>query len=440
MTSLIFLLLSLLILALQNIMDKSGRGFFNPKNMFQLYYIIQLPSILFLATNFDIPGFLNLSKKTPEEDILELSILFIAGQVLFLLGYYLTRDFIPHNISLQYSNWNKNWTNKMCLFFFGLGYSAFIYLLEINGGYENFVAGREAWRAGGMIGQGWLIFPSTTLLALTSVSYIVVNNEKFRKKIGFLRLIVLMGVTILPASQMGFRGLMLLPILQILFIYNLRVQVVNFKKILPILIGLILVFTMYGIYRESYYLMNDGFSFYIIYDFIFEKPEFFFSILLRSKGADIVSIVTQEMHNIEDYKLFFPSLFEAITIPIPFSFWPSKPVPLSIQFSELFFGLTGGVSPTIIGEAYWNGGFLGIISVLFIFGYVVRQFVNASIRYKNNNSVCLLLAGFFPSLIMMAESIQGYLNGLVLIYIAATIMSIIFSCGRKESAIKILHG
>jgi oligosaccharide repeat unit polymerase len=239
-----------------------------------------------------------------------------------------------------------------------------------------------------------------------------------------------MVVTIFPALSMGFRGMMILPILQIFFIYNLKVKEVKFKRVLPILAGLILAFTGYGIYRESLYLMNGNFSISVMYDFVIQRPEFLFSIFLRSKGADIVSVVIQEIDGLNGYMFFWPALFEALTIPIPSVLWGDKPEALSILFSKLFFGLGGGVSPTIVGEMYWHGGGLGVIIGLFIMGFITNQFVNASLKYKGSDSACLLLASLFPSLMMMAEAVQGYLNGIVLIYLSSTVISILCSGGK----------
>jgi len=430
MISTVFLLVSLALFSLQFFIDKRGNDFFNPKNMFQLYFITQLPLILFLATNFNIPSFVELSIITSNEIILNLSLLFLCGYLSYLFGYYVMRNFSPPNIVIGRSRWNKKRANIICLFFFAGGYLAFIYLLAINGGYETFILERESWRAGGMIGQGWLIFPATTMLAITSVGYIVVNKERFRKKFGFIPLLALVIVAIFPALSMGFRGMMLLPVLQILFIYNLKVKEIKIRKILPILVGMILMFTGYGIYRESIYLMEGNFSFSTMYDFVIDRPEFLFSIFLRSKGADIVSVIVQQINVFDDYMFFWPALFEALTIPIPSALWGGKPEALSILFSKLFFGLGGGVSPTIIGEMYWHGGVPGVFVGLFIMGFISSQFVNASLKYKNNDSVCLLLASLFPSLIMMAEAVQGYVNGIVLIYLSSTVLSILFSGSR----------
>ncbi|QWD48033.1 oligosaccharide repeat unit polymerase [Polynucleobacter paneuropaeus] len=432
MISTIFLLISLSIFSLQFLIDKSGNSFFNPKNMFQIYFITQLQLILFLGTNFNIPGFLELSILTSEEIILNLSLLFLFGYLSYLFGYYATRNFSPPNIAFGYEIWNKKRANLICLFLFATGYLAFIYLLEINGGYETFILERESWRAGGMIGQGWLVFPATTMLAIAAVGYILVNKEKFRKKFGFISLVILVIAAIFPALSMGFRGMMILPVLQILFIYDLKVKEVKFRKILTILVGLIILFTGYGIYRESLYLMDGNFSFSVMYDFAIDRSEFFFSIFLRSKGADIVSVIVQKINGFEDYMFFLPALFEALTIPIPSAIWSGKPEALSILFSKLFFGLSGGVSPTIIGEMYWHAGGPGVIVGLFILGFISRQFVNASLKYKDNDSVCLLLAMFFPLLVMMAEAVQGYINGMVLIYLVSTVIFILFS-GRKIS-------
>jgi hypothetical protein len=173
--------------------------------------------------------------------------------------------------------------------------------------------------------------------------------------------------------------------------------------------------------------MPDGFDISMALKFIVDKPEFLFSIFLRSKGADIISSVINQLHDLSDYSYFFPALFEALTIPIPSALWAGKPVPQGVIFSEKFFGISGGVSSTVVGEAYWQAGIFGVFFVMIVLGMIFRLFINNVRLYSSNDSVLFLSAAVFPSLIMMAESVQNYMNGIVLIMAFSSFLLILFA-------------
>jgi len=227
---------------------------------------------------------------------------------------------------------------------------------------------------------------------------------------------------------------MLLPMLQILFIYHYRIQALKLVIIAPILLIIFMIFTFYGIYRESYFLIKDGFDLGVVINFVSDRSEFIFAVLTRSKGADIVAAVVDQMNGSKNYMMFMPAIIEAITISIPSSIWAEKPIPLSIIFSEQFFGISGGVSPTIVGEAYWHGGVLGVLLAMTVLGFIFRLYNNSVHRVANKDSSFFLFASIFPSLVMMAEAVQGYLNGISLILIFGTMMIILFSLtiGNKK--------
>lgn len=423
----IFLLLSLTIFVSQYFIDGRRIDIFDPKTLFQCYFIVQLPLVLFVGIYSDFPGFAILSSNTPSEEVLFLGSVFLMAHLAMVVGYYaIGRKAFPFP-GLASARWKYGRVRMLCGLYFVIGYLAFFYLLQINGGYAAFVENREVWRAGGMSGQGWLIFPATSLLSMAAIAYVIVSGDKFLGKRGAFRLLMLAALTILPASQMGFRGLMLLPVIQILFIYHHRIQRLEVAKILPLLAGLVIAFTAYGLYREIHHLMADGFDIEIAAKFIAERPEFLYAIFLRSKGADIVASVIRQLGDMGGHVMFLSAAIEALTIPIPSALWAGKPVPLSVKFSEQFFGISGGVSPTIVGEAYWHGGLAGIVVVMVTVGVFFRLYRNCVRRSVNKNSVIFLLTAIFPSLVMMAEAVQGYLNGIVLIVIFGTLLIASFS-------------
>ncbi len=429
----LFAVLNLLILFSQYFSDGKRLDIFNPKNLFQLYFIIQLPLVLVIGTNFNSPGFLVLSEHTDLYEVLPLALLFFTAQMIMVVCYYLwgRRTFAPP--VLYGATWHYKRVKAICLLMGGVGYISFYYLLEINGGYVSFVEGRELWRTSGMRGQGWLLFPATTMLAIAGTAYVIAASQSFRVGGGLLKFIFLVAIVVFPATQLGFRGLMLLPVVQMMFVYHHRVQKINVSKAVFGMMILIVLFTTYGIYRELTYLLDDGADLSIVGGVLGERKELIYSIFLRSKGADIVANVIGQI-GVSDFKLFYPGIIEAFTVFIPLDLWPNKPIPQGVQFSSEFFGLGGGVSATIIGEAYWNGGYLGVSLYMTLIGIVFRVYDNTVRYYGNKDSVLLILATMFPSLIMMAESPQGNVNGLVIIILFVSCLIFFFSLTLRRAS------
>lgn len=427
MTSLIFCIVSIGIFCVQYYADGRKFDLFCPKTLFQVYFIVQLPIALFIGVNLTVPGFIHLSPSTSNDEVLDLGFLFIGAQIATVITYYLTGKKSISLPILDASSWRLQRVKYTWFALLVAGYLSFFYLLRINGGYLEFMAIRESWRAGGMSGQGWVIFPATSMIAMASLAYLIAFAEHFRGKIGILKLFLLILITILPASQLGFRGLILIPVLQIMFAYNYKVQRLKARTVVPLLLILSALFTFYGLYREAFSLMGGELSLTGLSEVLSDRPELAYNALLRSKGADIVAATIDHIGRLDDHRFFLPGVIETLTIPIPSAIWPDKPVPQSVQFSEQLFGIGGGVSPTVVGEAYWNGGLIGVLIVMMLIGFMFRVFHNSVRRSVGKNSSMLFFASIFPSTIMIAEAVQGYANGVFLQLICGTMLIILFS-------------
>lgn len=409
------LMFHVLLLLGQYFIDRKNFTFFNPKILFQVYLIIQVPVVLLLATTFELQGFNSLSINTDSERVLLIGLLSLAAQFSLLVGYY---SISRWRFKLHFCNlkvWSKVRANLISGIFFLLGYIAFFTLLGLNGGYSEFMENRESWRSGGMSGQGILLFPATTMIA-TGALILLITHRDFFATPGRLRwLLALIVITVLPATQLGFRGYVLAPVIQLLFLYHFLVKRLNFFKIVFPLALLAILFTAYGLYREMSFVIKDGYTIEKIIDFVSDNPEMALSVLLRSKGADIISVVIDGISNGVSYAHVFPIFIEAMTIAIPRWIWEDKVKPLSVLFSEEFFGLGGGVSPTIVGESYWHAGVVGILFIPFFVGIVMRIYWNILQSERNNSTTLLLLASIFPAMFLMAESLQSQINSISII-------------------------
>lgn len=390
----------------------------SPHILFQIYFIIQLPLNLFLGTNYYLPRFAALSPLTPVADVIWLGGFMVMAQLIFALAMYGIGARPVAKPAMEALVWPRTRVNLICASIFLLGYLAFVGLVFINGGFTAFAETREAWRTEGVGGQGWVLFPATTMLAIGMCATMLNNAEQFTGRAGAIKLFILYLISAFPASQLGFRALIFLPLLQVGFFYHTFIRRISGKYILVGSVTLMLAFTLYGIQREIPYSANHGsYIEYLQYVYI-TRPDITYTVALRSMGADIVQQTIDHMQTFGDYILLFPIFVEAMTIAVPSSLWPGKPQPLSVQFSHNIFGIEGGVSPTILGEGYWHGGILGIIALMTLAGLLHAYFRSLEQNSRTNVSSALLMLSLYPSLIMMAEAFQGYFNGIVLICLA----------------------
>lgn len=99
---------------------------------------------------------------------------------------------------------------------------------------------------------------------------------------------------------------------------------------------------------------------------------------------------------------YLHSLMLMLTIPIPRSILPSKPVtiPKLMQFT---LNDTGNISLFYINDIYFNFGLFCLIAS-FIFGYTISYFYNRSLKSKN-------LVNKIPAIVLISQIILLFKNG-----------------------------
>ncbi len=407
-----FLILSLIILLWQYFADGKRIDLFNPKTLFQFYFILQLPLNLFIGVTYNLDSFLVLSPNTPEEDVISLGFTFLAAHLAMVIAYYrFGKTSFPFPKILS-KKWIYSRTKIFCFIYYIIGYLSFYRFLQNNGGYRNFVENIEYFRAYGIASQGLILMLSTGLPVIAGLALAISLDKKDR--LIFLKLIIILVISILPATQMGFRGLFIIPLFQMLFIYNFRIRKISFYRFFCFGLFVSVVFTAYGIYRSTRSLMLDGFDFDLFYNSLSNNPELLFGVLLRVRGADIVAKVISDTTS-ADYNFFIPTIFETLTIFIPRALWESKPLPTGVRFSQFLLGKDGGVSPTIVGDGYWNAGYFGVIVIMLTVGIIIKLYQNRLEKSWDNDSVLIIYSLIFPYLFLIPESPQSYLNGIILV-------------------------
>jgi len=362
-----------------------------------------------------------------------------AGLVVFHTGYYAHgRSFLPLPLILRVE-WEKKRVVFIVILYFAVAAISFLTLLHINGGVVSFLEGREAWRAGGLKGQGFLIFPATGLAVIAVLVNLlskVINNGERKKRFWVTSFILLILSSIAPIT-MGFRSAIALPIIQFMLIWHLAYRKIKTKNLILASLFIITGFTLYGIIREipTGVDLNSA----ALKRIVIENPELAYGIVSRSKGTEVVASVIHKLDETKEYEFGWRGLVEALTIIIPKSIWENKPAPVGERFTTYFFGdalrllrgseqeVWGGISPTAVGELYWHFGWIGVLIGLYVLGKIIRITYNTVLHHARNKGVLLIYAILYTSFAMFAETFQGYVNGIMInsVFIIFTILILV---------------
>lgn len=104
--------------------------------------------------------------------------------------------------------------------------------------------------------------------------------------------------------------------------------------------------------------------------------------------------------------------------PIPRTWWLEKPENISRVVVRYFYpeiyekGVS--MSPTIIGEAYFNFGALGVIIIMILFGVICQSLYTFLKKNRKNIGAIALYASVAPYIL---ESFRGYFFGCTMLYL-----------------------
>jgi len=398
--------------------------FFNAKNSFIAYYVIQLALSGFATIYLDQPSSIGLDP-TENRGAYDYALaISAAGLVMFQLGYYRRPKRAIKLPALLRADWHAKHTQRLVSAYLAIGLLSFFILLQLNGGLSAFLASREEFRSGGLTGLGLLIFPATGMMAIAVLALLLNTPRQTAPRKWLPRFLLALTLALLPAFFLGFRHAIALPVVQLLVAWHYGHARVSSKKIFATALIFISMFTVYGISREIPAGIDFNFSEFA--SVATDKPELIYAVVSRSRGTEVVAAVTEKLRQTQDYEYGWPSLLETATIIVPKAIWPDKPQPISERFGNYFFGDTltlargyerdnwGGISPTVVGEWYWHFGLVGVLIGLFILGRIASAGYFTLRKYSDSKSVVLIYSIFFTSFSMFAESQQNFSNGLVL--------------------------
>lgn len=399
--------------------------FFDLKYIFEVYFIIQLPFSSLITTIFSI-GISDARIQYYIDNFTRTKMLIcvVLGFTIYIISNIVFSKYYFKLPKPMLKEWNNRKVKLLVFFLFSIGYLSFFLLLKENGGFYTFLENVDSWRNTGLVGQGIYSFPATTLLTIAGLIFFINMRKKTEFKKIKIKIIMLIILSVIPAFFLGFRGYIFSTILEVVVAYNFFYRKISFKKVIPFFFILIICTSLYGIYRECHEISWKTFLY--CYQF---RPEVFWGIFLRSRGSEIFSKVIEQLSYTHAYQGGYQTIIEALTIWIPHAIWTNKPIAKSVVFSETFFGLNGGISPTILGELYWDFSLLGIILGMFLIGAITALAYNTLTQNRNSKSAILVYCQLYYTSFCMAEAISGTMNGLIIYTIA--IIPIIFYLGRN---------
>lgn len=398
--------------------------FFNLKNPFIIYYLLQLPISGLVTLLTGHPSEIGLDPFSYSQIYEEVFALSFIGLFLFQLGYYTQSARAIKIPVLLRRPWIGNRYRWIVAMFLTLGIGAFLMLLVVNGGLAEFLTNREKFRAGGLVGQGVMIFPATVLMALAALIYFLGNVQSSATRRGIVKSISVLMIALVPAFIMGFRSAIFIPVLQFMVCWHYGYRKIQTEKLIVPLVLIVVAFTVYGVSREI--PQDVTISPTLLVDAVVQNPELGYAVVSRSKGTEVVASVINKLDQTGDYDLNWGSLFEAATIMIPRSLWEDKPQASSVRFTTYFFSRDlqfsrgydldawGGISPTIVGELYWHFGWVGVLIGLYFLGRLAKVAYSTLQRNRTSSSAIIIYAIFYTSFAMFSEALQGYINGLVM--------------------------
>jgi hypothetical protein len=430
-------ILAMFVVAAVPIAIELRRGTFDPfnlKNGFVAYYVLQLGVTGAITLWSGQPSEIGLDTVQYAGRYQEALALALGGLIAFQLGYYCFALQPPRPIRMPrafLAEWRPGRYRAVVAAFMVFGWGAGALLIRRGGGLANFLATREEFRGGGLLGQGPLLFPATSVLAIAALVFLLGAAREARSAAWKPLSVVVLIIAILPSFVFGFRSFTVIAVLEFAVAWHYFVHRISIPTLLFGAVVFSAYFTAYGIWRAVPPDLTGRSLFDAASAAVAVHPALATSVVTRSRGTEVVATVVDRLDETRVYELGWRGIREAVTIAVPRRLWQAKPEPQSDRFATYFFGNTlalsrgnflrdswGGISPTVVGEFYWNFGWLGVIVGLWCMGRMARVIYATAAMYRDHRSIVVAYSVVAVSFIMCAEAVQGYVNGLVLQAIA----------------------
>jgi oligosaccharide repeat unit polymerase len=289
--------------------------------------------------------------------------------------------------------------------------------------------------------NAYIGFVASSVQLYIVVSLHVASRVKEVSKASNLLLVVLLLLSFIVSISSGFRGNIIIFALHLLAIRNYRYKRFSRKGAMFFAALAVLLLAGLGNVRKEVELGSTGAISTEDGGLDFQKN--FNEVLKRIQGAEIVSLVIQQIDQGTPHKYFYEAIYESITILIPRSLWPAKPESQSIIFGATFLteylvardGLvgvnTGGFSYNLIGYLFWQAGYLGVIFGMTMLGLVLNYLYKYAEFHNFRGSAGVWYISIYARLWALTEAPQEGFNQVVFTFLF--LGSIIFFSKERRS-------
>jgi len=359
----------------------------------------------------------------------------VLGLLFFLAGNSLSSKMaLNKNKYFPSDKWSVTliWVLVFCCVI--VGYLAFAKLMQATGGITNYISLSGYYRSGGLSGLGYLVYLSSTILALPLLFYAATYLKNPHGVSAFNALILgcLVFICLLPAGVIGYRTALLFPLVQLLLIYNYSqkrlsglVLVLNFLIILFVLLGI-------GFWRQQVSSLDVNMLAMLGLELIDTASRF--------NASEVVAITIKKLEETGDFAFGISSLIGFFTIMVPRAIYPDKIESMSARFSQEIMadwfpaGIDpSGVAPSIIGEMYWQFSIFGVTFAMAIFGFICGRIYKFAMLHNHNRSVLVLYSVFYTYVFFAAEAPTVATNGFIPLILVITACVVFLNRGRLLS-------
>jgi hypothetical protein len=395
---------------------------FNPVYSFSIYYGIQLGLYPIYALVLERP-----LKTMDFADVGDVNLMLVSAVIsllglgLFFLGYGSGLGFNLARRLPALPNLSPQRMLLLLLFLIPviLGSN---YLAYFQGGltayFERFTETR--YNVGSRT-NAYLYYFASGLCSLAAVACFIVSRRQAGSTFWRFLSIGLFATALISSFLTGFRAALVPIVLLVTICYHYLVKPFSPSRAMVFAFTFVLGLVAYGIVREQVEASSSGSVAELRLD-----SSLWDTFVLRSPGTEMVAATIDGTRKGEDFQFFLPAVFEAVTIPVPRQLWLGKPRPQSLVWGQTFMDYylfvrdgtqsenTGGLSMTIVGYLYWQGGILAVLAGMYFCGVFFRLIYSMLMVQFNRDGaifVFLVIASVTPRL---AEAPQDAMNAMML--------------------------
>lgn len=263
---------------------------------------------------------------------------------------------------IRFSGLKRNRTGSYSIFFISTllilsGLAGLYQLISSAGGVVAYLLMSGYYRSGGLIGSGLSVYTVLYIMPLGPLVWLTygTSTQRWLHKIIFY---VFGLIACIAMVLIGYRSALLFFIIEVLIILSLRGRMSK-TKIFFLSSASIILMMMVNILRDPSSFLNS-----------YAETAYFNIVdtLSRFNASEVVAVVISKTDTFDKLQLGMFNIQLIFTSYIPRSLMTDKSLPYSVFFSQTIMGdyfehlhMASGVAPSIIGDAIWNFGILGVL-------------------------------------------------------------------------------